>query len=417
MPCVRVTRAIVAALVFVSVPSVAAGQSAPQTPAAVREQARWHFGPLYVSPGLRLENLGWDSNVFNEETSERKSDFTFTLTPRANAWLPIGNRALIATGLDLDLVWYANYKDQRSVQPLSTVAGTVFLNRLTFSAGYEQFNTRDRVSNEIDIRARRVERTTRLNVNYGVTPKLTLGIGGERRATDYAENQEFLGEDLERSLDRFSGSAGASVIYSLTPLTTVGVRVDRAADRFAFAPDRDSDSWSVIPEVTFKPRALIRGSVAMGFRWFLPVDESRLTPFRGLVTSAELAYTLRGATMFTVKWGRAVSYSFSSETPYYLDNRAGLAVRHMLGRTFDVLVSSDRHVYDYRIRPGIGSGPITPPDPPSDITWYSTGSVGYRVGRDGRLGVGVVHWSRRSPAQTLGDYERLQFTLMFSYGM
>jgi hypothetical protein len=44
------------------------------------------------------------------------------------------------------------------------------------------------------------------------------------------------------------------------------------------------------------------------------------------------------------------------------------------------------------------------------------GSLGYRVGREGRVGAGVVYWGRRSSTQQFRDYERLQFTITFSYG-
>ncbi len=56
-----------------------------------RTQARNHLGPLYLTPALQLRNIGVDTNVFNTSVNP-KSDFTFTVGPQADVWLPIGRR-------------------------------------------------------------------------------------------------------------------------------------------------------------------------------------------------------------------------------------------------------------------------------------------------------------------------------------
>ena len=60
----------------------------------VRREASAHVGPLYLTPQVLLKELGVDSNVFNA-AGEQESDFTFTVAPSADVWMPVARRALL----------------------------------------------------------------------------------------------------------------------------------------------------------------------------------------------------------------------------------------------------------------------------------------------------------------------------------
>lgn len=392
---------------------------AAQTIAEVRNDARLNVGPFYVTPTIQLKELGWDSNVFNEATENRLSDFMMVLSPAAKVWLPVARRALIGGTGGVDALWYAKYKNQRGLNPFGSLNGDLYLGRLTLSGGYDYLRTRQRVNDEVDLRARRIEGTAKVNIEYRVKPKFSLGLAGDRHTTAFDEQAIFQGQSLKRSLDRISGGGSVIARYTLTPLTTVRMTVSRFGDRFQFAPERDSDSWSAMSGVEFKPRAMIQGSAEVGFRWFLPKEGSPLPVYRGLATNARLGYTMLGSTKLVASWSRGLAYSFDTTTPYFIDQRVGLSVQRAFARRFDILGSTERHGYDYRARVG-----AVPPDlidalrqKRSDVTWNSAASVGYEVVRGGRLGAGVNYWVRRSSTKTIPDYERLQYTITFSYGL
>ena len=69
----------------------------------VRREARSHLGPIYLTPTILLKELGVDSNVFNA-AGEQKSDFTFTVGPKVDLWLPVARRALFQGTAATDLV-------------------------------------------------------------------------------------------------------------------------------------------------------------------------------------------------------------------------------------------------------------------------------------------------------------------------
>jgi hypothetical protein len=396
---------------------VSASPAGAQSLEEIRRTARLDLGPFYVTPAIRLKELGWDSNIFNEVTGEEQSDFTFTLSPKADIWLPFANRALIASTIDLDMVWFATFKDERGVDPLASLDGTLFLSRFTLTGGYEYRATRQRVSNEIDVRTHYVEGTASSALTYAFSPKFSMTLSGDRKTSDVVDDVVYHGENLQQNLNHMTGRVGVTASHKLTALTTFETSVSREADRFVYLPDRDSDSWTVLPRLMLKPRALIRGSAAAGFKWFLPTDP-RLPAFRGLVAEGDVSTTLRGATIISANWRRNISYSFSSQTPYYVDNTYGLSIRQSLGRLFDILVTSERSIYNYRELEGAaGTEPSTPGGGLSDSTWNSAGSLGYRLTRDARIGAGVSYWVRRSSTGLNPDYERLQYLISLSYGL
>jgi hypothetical protein len=88
----------------------------------IRQSDLLRFGPVYVKPAIRLKELGVDSNVFNQSVDE-KSDFTFTVSPQADLALPIARLGLVRSTVGTDLVYFAQYASERSVDPRVLGAG------------------------------------------------------------------------------------------------------------------------------------------------------------------------------------------------------------------------------------------------------------------------------------------------------
>jgi hypothetical protein len=92
-------------------------------------------------------------------------------------------------------------------------------------------------------------------------------------------------------------------------------------------------------------------------------------------------------------------------------------VRRALGRRFDVLASADRHVYEYQ-QLLTSDLPLEPAERAArtDVTWNYQGSFGYRLGRDGRAGIGASYWQRDSTTRLFRDYNNLRFGGTVSFG-
>ena len=394
----------------------------------VRREAMSHLGPIYVTPRIVLKELGVDSNVFNA-AGDPQSDFTFTVGPKVDIWVPVARRALFQGTAGSDLVWYANYSSERSIDPQFAGRGEIYLRRITLFAENEYLNSRQRLNYEIDLRARHVESNSTAGLAVKLTPKFSVELAGRLDETRFDADARFDGVQLQRTLNQTTTGYSVAARQRLTPLTTVVVRYEAIDDEFTFAPERDSHSFRVMPGVEFKPRALVKGSAYVGYRRFTPSQAKVLPEFSGIVAQLGLSYTLMGSTTFGVSYSRDLTYSYEEARPFFVNSSVGLSVRRALGRRFDVLTSADRHVYAYRDLLGgnvlggnVPGGDLLAVDvvavalePRVDTTWNYAGSVGYRIGK-GRVGFGVTYWQRDSNARTFRNYDNLRFGTTVTYG-
>ena len=379
----------------------------------VRRDARAHLGPLYLTPTIFLRELGVDSNVFNA-AGEQKSDFTFTIAPKVDVWVPVARRALFQATAGSDLVWYAEYDSERSIDPQVAGRAELYLRRITLFAGGEYLNTRQRLNYEVDLRARHVEQAATGGIAVRITPKLSVETSVRRDETKFDADAQFDGVSLQRTLNQSTTGLAVAAKHRVTPLSTIVVRYERIEDEFAFSPLRDSRSFRVMPGVEFKPRALIKGSAYVGYRKFTPATTGVLPEFSGLVAQLGLSYNLLGSTTIGASFSRDLTYSYEELQPFFVNQSYGASVRRALGRRFDVLVSADRHQYTYE-NLLIDATILTSQPQRQDVTWNYAGSIGYRVG-NGRVGFGVSYWERNSTLKDFRDYDNLRFGTTVTYG-
>jgi putative beta-barrel porin BBP2 len=412
----------VGALLFAwAIPVAAAAQSDTPTPIEeVRQNSRLHAGPLYAKPTLQLKELGIDNNVYNTYGDQQLSDFTATFVPKLDLSVPVAKRALLQATTAADLVWYAKYAGERSVDPQLEVRGQIFLRRLTVSGERGYVNTRQRPNQEIDVRARHVDEMLTAAVEVAVTPEMTVKVAGHRLSTRYDAAAEYDNTSLQRTLNRETDGLEIKTRYRLTSLTSLAVRYDNLRDRFPMSPGRNSDSFKVMPGVEFKPRALISGNAYVGYRAFTSVDPLVLPDFKGLVAQLGLSYTLLGATTFGVSYNRDLTYSYDELQPFFIDDSVGASVRRALGRRFDALVSADRHAYEYKdlLRSSTTTVANASRIDPTriDTTWNYAANIGYRVSREGRVAVGVSYWHRDSTTRVFRGYDNLRVGTTMNFG-
>ena len=411
------------ALAALVVPAAALAQSAgAEQIDQVRKDASAHFGPLYLTPRIALKEFGVDSNVFNA-AGEPESDFTATVAPAADLWLPVARRALLQATVGTDLVWYTSFASERSIDPQVAARAQIFLGRITLFGEGEYLNSRQRLNYEVDLRARHVQRNSTAGLSVRVTPKFSLEAAARLDDMRFDADQSFDGVSLQRTLNQKTAGYTVAARHRLTPLTTLVMRYEQIEDSFAFSPERDSTSFRVMPGIEFKPRALVKGSAYVGYREFTPSATGLLPEFSGLVAQLGLSYTLLGSTTFGVSYSRDLTYSYEELQPFFINNSVGVSIRRALGRRFDVLVSTDRHEYAYEdllTQPALaGELIVTVPASPYarrlDTTWNYGGSIGYRIGK-GRVGFGASYWQRDSTRKAFRAYDNLRFGTTVTYG-
>jgi hypothetical protein len=356
------------------------------------DAAKWRFGPLAVTPKVELKNLGWDSNVFNE-TADPKSDFTATADAPIDWWLRFGRGRL--HGVDVfEGVWFATYASQRGFNQRHDLTFLLPLNRIRPYVGGSYLSTNDRPGYEINARVRHTEEGGNGGVVVRVSNRLDVDVSG--RATTYRYQDEAdSGTNYAETLDRRTENYGAQFRYRLTPLTTLTLLADSVSERYTGAVERDNDGYRILPGVEFGEHALITGKAQVGYRKL-----NTLTPgmpdFSGLVASAELSYAYRGTTRFTAGVSRDIYFSYEITEPFYIQPGFSLSVTQQVTGPWDVQARGAWYRLNYQRADTPGAEPA-----PGRVDRYLTwgGGVGYRVGRDIRVGFNVDSSHRESIVQ------------------
>jgi hypothetical protein len=367
-----------------------------------RESARTHLGPVYITPSLAIDELGLDTNVFNNPSE--LSDFTFTVIPGAQLALPFGRRGVITTTTFAEFIYYNRYSSERSVNPDIKLRGEFSLNRLTLFLSPSYSNSRRQPSLEIDERVRHSNTDIAGGGVARISQRLSVEMSGGMARVSYDEGSIFDSTSLRETLSRRTQSASLAFHHDVTPLTRASFRTTYGVERFDYTPARNATNVAVVPGVEFKPLALVAGSAAVGVRRFRP-ENPLIQDFTGVIAHANLAYTLQGFTRFRFSADRDLAFSYSQSAPYYVRNQYGIGVDRHLGGKFDVTGDVAWLMHRYKVIAGIE--PVSDKPPVDRLTTWSLG-VGYRLARARRVGFDVTYRERSSNTAFFIPYSGLR---------
>ena len=368
----------------------ARAQFVPAAPEA--ESARVHAGPLLLNPTLSLNNVGLDTNLFNQaDVAEPRRDLALTFVPQTEIWMRAG-RTWLTGNLREDLVWFRDYRDQRSANGTFKGGWLVPLNRLSMHVEGQYVRSRERPSYEIDIRADRRERAGTLTLEARPLPRTFIGTRLEQREIRFSDTVLFGGERLAAQLNRTRTAGLLAVRHELTPMTSLTVEGSAFRDRFVIARERDSQSAQIAAGVRFDPSALVNGFVLVGYRHFSP-GTLEVPDYRGPTLSASVSYVARSSTRLTIDAGRDVEYSYDPGRPYYLLSGAAATLTQHIAGPFDVQGRVGLRALAYRDR--LDAAVVTPDR--NDRVWSYGGAIGYRLGAGTRLSVEIETQQRISP--------------------
>lgn len=400
----RCTRLAVLGLSVVTVFAAAAGaQTAPTQPSI--ESMPVHIGPLGLAPSVAITDIGIDSNVFNDADNPQQ-DFSATIVPRLVARLRM-RRLMLSYGSASDLVYFHKFKSERSANSSTDVRLDADLGRLQpfVSAGW--LATKQRMNAELDVRAPRTQHTFGAGTRLLVASRTAIVATARRQEITFDPDVQFRGVELARTLNSRSDSGEIAVQLVLTPLTTFGIAASVQQDRFDRSPERNADTFRILPAFQFDPTSLLRGTVAVGYRKFRPLSPE-LPDYSGLLVQTTVGYTLLGWTRFDLDIQRDVQYSYEETEPYYLTTGGRLTVTQPLVGDLDVQALGGRQTLSYRSA-GVGG------DTRRDTAEIVGAGLGYRIRDNARLGVNW-EYSRRQSALNQRQYERQRLFASLTVG-
>jgi hypothetical protein len=374
-------RRLLAAFALTLVPVCSAGAQTPDAEPAPIPGAivALRAGTFSVAPTFQIVNVGIDTNIFNNE-GPAVSDMTATLQPG----LDVGVRSrgfTFVTRASAGYALYLRHPEERALSPRGDVTIERRLgSRFALSADGTVASTKARSGFEVETRPR----TSMWN--GGVRARVSgrrLRIDGHATAADisYDRNAHFRGVQLSTTLDRWTRAAGIGAEYRLSPYTGLTLSTEVAADRFANARGRDTDSAHIMAGVSLDPRAVLAGNVAVGYRLMNPLREPE---FNAVIAEGGLSFTWRDRLGVSGGAKRNLEYSYRPDHFVFSYDLYELAVRQAIWRRLDLGARTSWTQLTYR---------------PSALREYLTevgGSTGVRLSRGTRFGVYVSQWERRA---------------------
>ena len=373
--------------------------------------ARVTIGWLRLNPSISLNDLGVDTNVFNEADVEHpERDVATTLVPQTDLWVRMG-RTWLTGNLRQDLIWFRDYRNESAANGSYHAGWFAPFNRLSVLVDGNWVRAKERPTVEIDSRALRREAALAATAEVRVFSRTFVGGYAERRGVRFAQGSFFGQVDLQEQLDRTRTSSGLVLRHELTPLTSLVAEVAGFTDRFTYSRDRDADSVQVGGGVRFDPAALVKGSVLVGYRRFTP-KSSDIPAYTGATLTANVSYEAWSASRVAVEAMRDVEFSFEDAQPYYLLNGVtGTLTQRVLGPV-DVQGRAGLRSLDYRNRANV---PRLLSERRDRVTVLGVG-LGYHLGRDLRLAFDTEHHRRTSVIET-HRFSGARYGVTITYGL
>jgi hypothetical protein len=375
-----------AAWLLLAMATLASGEARAQDtnpPELVRHQ----LGPMVISPTITLRDLGIDTNVYNDASPDPPKDFAFTIVPAFTATVGRG-RASLDLSSATELVYFAQQRSERSVNEDFLATARFNLRRIVPLVEFGYLNTRERVSAEVDERARRIEERAAVGLDVIVTPKLSAIVRGDITRSRYNAEGSFSDRYLAYELNRDTPILSAGVRYVLTPLTSLAVTTEVSEIRFAESSDKNTDSRLTQVSVELNPRALISGAARVGYQSF-ELLSAEAPDFGGVVGSGNLLYRLQPGTALGFTYDRSVSYSFLPDQPYYVRQGFGVLLRRQIVPQWSLTFNGERYQHQY-------TGVALALDEQAERVAGGGVTLGYDIGPRTRFTAGLSYQNRKS---------------------
>jgi hypothetical protein len=293
---------------------LAAAPASAQVRVAPLEVARFHVGPLELTPTFAISNLGIDNNVFNDGRNRR--DANLIMNPGLNAFLPVGRRIRVGGDGQMDVGWFTREGDERYVDLRGNAGAELDLGPLTLVAGARGGRQRQRFSIEVDDRIRREthELSGGAGISLGARSLVVFeAFTGRLRFDSSTAYTPERGDQIRRALDRDWYGGRAELRYRLTDKTTAVVRGERREDEFVFDPEPRSSArrWDLVGGFDLAKTALVSGRLLAGVV-SVPADEGQaVPPYTGLAIEASLSRNLAWFAQLRIAGRRDVSWAVS----------------------------------------------------------------------------------------------------------
>lgn len=369
----------------------------------ISQEARWRFGPFRIDPSIRIQNIGYDNNVYQmREEDDPIGDYTASVSLPFTFYLPYRNWVIAYFDVNPGYDIYFNEKQLSGfVYRYSPGIRMLLLNRFVLSGSYFRQKRRQRPTVEFD-RMIPVETDGYDGSLFLETFSMTaIGFSGSVSNIRY---QDIEGDNRYSSqLNREERNGKLEFYYRVFTDSDFFLTAGYTEYNFE-SPEskwRDSYSYEIFSGIRFPLLGRARGTLSLGYRWLTNrADDDRR--FSGLIGDTGIELRL-GRFNLRLQFTRDFQFSYYSTNLYFTGNRYGFGISfypaQFLRLDYDFSYGqTDYPVDEPRALPEGGGVGITR----EDIYRSHSAGVVFRLRENVGIGLTVTYWERDSNLEAYG---------------
>jgi hypothetical protein len=383
--------------------------------------ARWRVGAFRYNAAFRLDNAGYDSDIYFGMMAKAVPDYTITAGPDIQIFLPIKKKIIFDVSESPQYVFFFDTKRERALN--NTFAGRVHFVFDTFyiQAGGGLIDAKQRLSTEVN-----------LNVRLKEDNLTGLVLWQASRETSFAlqyRRSEFRYENLTSGTFSFSENLNRKESFVnftayLQQRSKTRFYLDGEYGSFAFTETisgfKDAKSYGVYGGVEFLPSTEgqgettgLSGRINLGYKR-LDVLGHGAKDYAGLVGNTGVSIGIMRFTAIRAFFSRGPQFSVYSGLTYYLQTIYGAGMARSLSRkttlTYDFYYGRN----EYKAGETVGGEPLG-----KRLNEYLTHSIGLSFRLSRVLGLNLManlgkRDSAFAPRPTSRHYF-LGFSLTYGY--
>jgi len=366
----------------------------------IMERELFRIGPFRVDPGISLQRIGYDGNVYYQrEGDEPITDYTATFALPLRVHLLWRNYLILSLTETPSYVYYLEEsRERRWNNAFSPEFKLLFMNRFVISGRYERSSQRLRVTSEFDARVNALNKGYSGSLFYETARETSFGVSASSVERNY-EDVDIPGEEIRysRALNRKEQNVSGEFYYRILADSFFFLKGGYTDYKFEHPATqyRNSYSYQASTGIRFPLLGRISGTLELGYKELIP-RTSEVKGFSGLFGNTNINFRV-GRFTLRMAYGRNCRFSYWSNNMYYIDNNIGGGVSFYLTRFL-------RLDYNYSYSEGDYPEPFLAMLSDGSIgeikrrDLYYTHNVGivFRIIRNVGIGINANFWDRDS---------------------
>lgn len=301
--------------------------------------ARWRVGAFRYNAAFRLDNAGYDSDIYFGMMAKAVPDYTITAGPDIQIFLPIKKKIIFDVSESPQYVFFFDTKRERALN--NTFAGRVHFvfDRFYIQAGGGLIDAKQRLSTEVNLNVRLKEDDLTGLVLWQASRETSFGLQYRRSTYNY-ENLTSGTFSFSENLNRKESFVNFTAYLQQHSKTRF--YLDGEYGSFAFAEKvsrfKDARSYGVYGGVEFLPSTEgqgettgVSGRINLGYRR-LDVLGHGAKDYSGLTGNTGVSIGIMRFTAIRAFFSRGPQFSVYSGLTYYLQTIYGVGLARSLSR-------------------------------------------------------------------------------------